>query len=111
MKKAILIIGLMAITTISFAQTKKTQLSPTQTKLTDTAKSAIQQVPYLDIRLNNEADAKAVLEALTAGYKSMVESENISAKDFTHAQQAYTYLSTIIYKKWPDLIPEQTKQQ
>lgn len=104
MKKAIIILGLLAITTISFAQTKKAPVNkPDTTKST----ASVPQVPYLDIRINNVQEAKVVLNGLTAGYKSMVESDNISAKDFTHAQPAYNYLLSLIYKKWPELVPKQ----
>ncbi|MHB8209065.1 hypothetical protein [Mucilaginibacter sp.] len=134
MKKAILI-GLMSITSISFAQTKETA------KYVRTEKQA---KPYLDSlkKLNKQgvvldsvnatnagkltygtqklapklviqyekSDAINMLGALKTGYIAMSESDQISAKQYSHAKKAYEDLMLQIYITWPDLIPKQAKQ-
>lgn len=115
MKKAILITGLMAIATISFGQTKKAPVKPGENgKIPDTAtvvKASTANLSFTGQKLPeaklvmqfDKAEAQFILEALKAGYFAMPESDQISAKQYSHAQKAYEYLVQQIYKFYPDL--------
>lgn len=118
MKKAILFLGLLAITTISFGQTIKAPLKPGENgKIPDTAKVVKASTPNLNVSNTpieaklvmqfDKADAQFIVDALKAGYIAMPESDQISAKQYSHAKKAYEYLVQQIYKFYPDLIPKQ----
>lgn len=114
MKKVILIVALVAITTISFAQSKNTSSRPSSlgkglkgdTTKTTVKKDSVTVDPNLHVTINKQ-DAIHMLPGLIASLNGTPEADNISAKDASEAGRVSIYFLKLIYKRWPDLIPKQ----
>lgn len=79
-------------------------------KILDQKNTKKADTSVLHIDLHNRVEGEIILKALQAGYTAMPLSEQITAAQFTNAKINFEYLMSIIFKKWPDLIPKQPKQ-
>lgn len=119
MKKTILITVFALTSFVAAAQSTSKKVNPVNAgqngKIPDTVKRIVQLKdtvkvdPVLHIALDR-AQAEVVLKGLQASYAAVLGSESITAASGTKAQQITGFFINQIYKKWPDLIPQQPVQ-